>query len=459
MQNEEHIREQISAYLDGEFSDAERLEFEARLETDADLRAEVDALRRIDALYRAWPAVAAPDDFAEQLRQRMRPGRVRFRRTALRQQRMWPAMAAAAALLIGVAFVANRLAMAPDKAQVAKVQPEEHIEYFTLDAPKKDKGKEAQPEASKPSDNALFGNARAAAPQPGAVPGVPGVGTAEGVSERLAPAPAAMAPVPEAAPAKEMPPQAAPSPAPAEAVPESAPVETYQAYTETRQRDEAVPESTPEEARRPVGGAVAAPARTADTAESSSYFSKAGAWRDIPTGAKSSVNIQDDDSADGTIPPSPPPAAPAVSEAQADKVETAETPTEPSSLDDVLWESIPTGKKSTGGGGSGGGVSFFAPPAPAPPSATDESAKREAPAAKSQSDAAARTVAGRNFTRADNTWTEQGYTGEKTRALTTESRTWKRLLKAHPELAEIPGLGPHVIFRVNEHWYELTPKS
>lgn len=56
--------EQLSAYLDGELTEAERATLEARLQADPALRGELDSLRQTVALVRALPTLKAPRSFA-----------------------------------------------------------------------------------------------------------------------------------------------------------------------------------------------------------------------------------------------------------------------------------------------------------------------------------------------------------------------------------------------------------
>lgn len=56
--------ELLSAYLDGQLTDSERLALEARLEQDTDLRQELAQLRLTVELIRSLPALTAPRDFS-----------------------------------------------------------------------------------------------------------------------------------------------------------------------------------------------------------------------------------------------------------------------------------------------------------------------------------------------------------------------------------------------------------
>ena len=58
------IRESLSSYVDGEVTEAERLQVERHLETCADCRAEADSLRSLVGLLRRMPEIEPPRSFA-----------------------------------------------------------------------------------------------------------------------------------------------------------------------------------------------------------------------------------------------------------------------------------------------------------------------------------------------------------------------------------------------------------
>ena len=58
------IRENLSSYVDGEVTEAERLQVERHLETCADCRAEADSLRSLVGLLRRMPEIEPPRSFA-----------------------------------------------------------------------------------------------------------------------------------------------------------------------------------------------------------------------------------------------------------------------------------------------------------------------------------------------------------------------------------------------------------
>ena len=57
------IRESLSSYVDGEVTEAERLQVERHLETCADCRAEADSLRSLVGLLRRMPEIEPPRSF------------------------------------------------------------------------------------------------------------------------------------------------------------------------------------------------------------------------------------------------------------------------------------------------------------------------------------------------------------------------------------------------------------
>lgn len=62
----------ISAYLDGELSEDESLDFEAHLEDDAEVAEHFDQMKRLLGALGNLPDVEAPPDFYEQVRKKLR---------------------------------------------------------------------------------------------------------------------------------------------------------------------------------------------------------------------------------------------------------------------------------------------------------------------------------------------------------------------------------------------------
>lgn len=85
------VRERLSAWLDGELSDAERLEVAAHLEVCEECRRELARLQRLDAALGRLDA-AVPPGLAERVLDRLQP----------RRRYWWQSLALAASLLLGI---------------------------------------------------------------------------------------------------------------------------------------------------------------------------------------------------------------------------------------------------------------------------------------------------------------------------------------------------------------------
>lgn len=96
-----HDYEQLSAYLDGVLSEAERRALEARLLDEPELRRELEALRATVVLIRGLPPVKAPRDFTLTA-QMARPPRLLFLPTTAAFSAV---SAAAATLLVALGLV------------------------------------------------------------------------------------------------------------------------------------------------------------------------------------------------------------------------------------------------------------------------------------------------------------------------------------------------------------------
>ncbi|MGC9454583.1 MAG: anti-sigma factor family protein [Phycisphaerae bacterium] len=72
----DNIREQLSAYLDGELSEADARRVEAALEDDAELRSELAELRRVREMVASLPASQAPAGFVERVMARAERNRL-----------------------------------------------------------------------------------------------------------------------------------------------------------------------------------------------------------------------------------------------------------------------------------------------------------------------------------------------------------------------------------------------
>ena len=68
----ERVKERLSDYLEGELTPEEKAEIDAELDRDPALQAELEELRRTLELLGRLPAVEVPDDFLQQVRQKIR---------------------------------------------------------------------------------------------------------------------------------------------------------------------------------------------------------------------------------------------------------------------------------------------------------------------------------------------------------------------------------------------------
>lgn len=121
------MREQLSAYLDGEMAPEERTAFEARLAGEPELQRDAAAWRRVDVLYSGMAPVQAPAGLEDRVRDAVSPGVVRFRRRHASPQRLWPMLAAAAGVAVMLGLFALQLStpapVAPGSTQLAKHAP------------------------------------------------------------------------------------------------------------------------------------------------------------------------------------------------------------------------------------------------------------------------------------------------------------------------------------------------
>jgi len=129
------VREEFSAYLDGELAAEEREGFETHLAGCAECLRELDTLKRVDVAYRGLPAVAAPDGFEADVRDAVRTGGLGSeptRRPVPRWMGPLVAMASAAAvLIIGVVVLEVRQGAEPEM-QMASAPLLESVDTATL---------------------------------------------------------------------------------------------------------------------------------------------------------------------------------------------------------------------------------------------------------------------------------------------------------------------------------------
>ena len=102
MTDERNITEQLSAYLDGELSDAEAGRIELAVAGDEKLAADLESLRATRELLRGLPREKAPADMADRVLTHAERGQL-MRKSPTRRQpgpMRWARFAAAAAVLI-----------------------------------------------------------------------------------------------------------------------------------------------------------------------------------------------------------------------------------------------------------------------------------------------------------------------------------------------------------------------
>jgi len=134
------VREQLSAYLDGELGEAERRAVEDALERDPDLRAELADLRHTVGLVREMPRLSAPAGFRQRVEAALAEGALTAPQPPRPRRWLRPAVLAAAACL-AVAVVIVVVSRRPDIRPSAR----------TLDHERK----QALPAADAEADGAL----------------------------------------------------------------------------------------------------------------------------------------------------------------------------------------------------------------------------------------------------------------------------------------------------------------
>jgi hypothetical protein len=121
------VREDFSAYLDGEMSAEARAQIEAHLGVCADCLRELDTLKRVDDSYQKLERIAAPAGFEAGVREAVRSGRMPSaagHRPVPRWMGPIVAMAAAAAVLIVGVLVLESRQTAPAGIQLASAPAE-----------------------------------------------------------------------------------------------------------------------------------------------------------------------------------------------------------------------------------------------------------------------------------------------------------------------------------------------
>lgn len=415
----DRIRGYFSPLLDGELDPETQAAVEEHLaECSACLR-ELDAYKKVTQLYLGQAHVSAPADFEEQLRNRLRPRKIRLRTERHTPRRWWP-LAAAAAFLVFSAIVLIPRMHAPQRFELAR-------SAVPVQGPLEEK-----------LDARLMEMKEPAAPEP--------------VSEP-APAPAA-----EAA---EVPPVVAQNDrANEEAAGESGKEQTESlGYVASSRAPEPAPveEAKPARAARPANPPpVVAKGKAKDktkervktTAEDKA---KNNVKEEAPTGG---ANPQAAAPAPQTAPQSAPQTTPQNPPQTTPVVTTAEDE----------WDSLPVGKKSQLPDLDG--IDKKKPHARTktkPVRAKDSDPKQAKPASVSaakpsvtpDSSVSRTSVADRSFVYENGVWREERYKGEKTVVLFRESSRFETLRQTNPDIVKFAALGPEVIFFLNDLWYHI----
>jgi anti-sigma factor (TIGR02949 family) len=147
------VREDLSAYYDGEMPAADRERIDAHLRDCADCLRELDALKRVNEVYQQLAPVGAPDGFEEGVRAEAQRGPSTVESPG-RPIPRWagPIVAAAAAALVviaGVVFLELQQGGAPSGMEIAALDAEDEG----------DRSVESAPRAPAPAPQAAAGEA------------------------------------------------------------------------------------------------------------------------------------------------------------------------------------------------------------------------------------------------------------------------------------------------------------
>jgi len=469
----EDIREQFSAYLDGEMDTGARAAFEARIAADPALRVELDAWRRVDALYRELEPVRAPEALEAAVLDEMRGVRIRFRRPRAAPVRLWPVLAAAACFLVVMGLMFSRTSYVSTRTQLAREQaappspmPEAATEA-AADAARAQRIPGAQPEAKMETaagaPQPSRGDGMITAPEVSGRPHVPEgtyfvmLDTAPEAAPEVSYTPAPEPPVPE--PSADMPPaRLAPSPAmeipmqapPPVAAPRAAPQPPVRldGITEKQETGDIRFDARIGAAARDLGGLEPAPAPAPAQPPVAAVSAPAPIEQEVP-----------------------PPVLAETPPAQAETVVAVPEPLPaPQSVPSLGEDRLERHRRAPTVGGYGGGYGGYGgtmrgdhateaqPPKAAPPAAQLGAAPaplQDSPQAVEAG--ATREANGHVFTLCGDTWQQEDYADESLTELRRDTRFYRVLLKNHPEIAAVAGLGPRVIFNVGGHWYLLLP--
>lgn len=457
----EEAQEAFSPFLDGELGPEDRIVLEEHLKECSECLRELDGMQRVSELFKAMPAVTAPETFEGDLHEALKPKFSWMRSGGDGGPRYWPLLAAAAilALVAGPYLLFSRPVEAPEEnlATAKRYDVEEsQLNTSSASAP-----------ASQAVESAEVDRVAEAPASPAAEPAdeasQAGLRLEQGQVEQESASQPVIARVPsrQSAAFEDREGAAADRDGNAEALALSnaAPV------TEERERLGAAPAEPSTEQLESLGylsDAAPAPARpsrerAALTLETGrevrrndraddvagrgrplNFFSERDRPEPLETEAKPAepaANIRDDsDAAFGIRPQSrlspqfrqdPPPVESVGATALSDRLSGDRQ-----------------GLKKESGGQLKLGQAFQDSQ-----SASSEVETRVIPAKR---------IGDLTFVEIDGVWRQIGYKDEQTTALKKDDRTLRTLSLEQETLTEILDLGPHVIFKAGDAWYEIT---
>lgn len=438
-------RDEFAALLDGELVAESRAAVEAHLSQCSDCLRELDGLKRVDVLYRELPRVTAPVGFDEGVREAIRPRVLRLPLRSERRRTVWPGLAVAAIVVVAATGLIAKFGIPgvslPRTMTLAS-------KAMSVVAP-------AAPEAA----------AKGEAGAEGYSYDINGDGTTESAklqAEVKDSSASVRSELPKEAKAEAAPPSS-PSAMRTEAAPDVAlgPSRADALKPKEDVREQKVVAAHPKAAEKPSAPA-AAPAAPAAAPPSDAQLTAGSVPADSATvppaasapelGVDSKQPAPEAKEKDKTVSErrATETAAPAL--AAPPVAASAPVANEERFVEQRSRVMLGGGQAPNTGGTAGG----------APLAKTEGTAATPAPApapAPAESKAESGAVAGRTFEHVQDLWKQTGYTDQKTRKLAPDSKELAKLVSEHPELSKVVALGSHVIFRMDDRWYEIAPKK
>ncbi len=435
-------RERISAYLDGELPEDERIAFEKAMAEDAALQREVEDCRGVDALFWALPREDAPSDLLRRVHNALddadeRPEPIRFRRR-LQPRAATPLLASAAVLLVVIGVVIYQFASQPDLAR-------------------RDIAGLAEPERPMPDGyhevQMMELREEAIAPLAASEPPAAEKAAEENAPERRA--------KDEAAADLSM--QADALQAPAEAEPDAAPTEAERLVIRRRTT---APPASPAPAAAP---AEPAPERAPEPPPEPEPVPAPEPANDMPAPQAMAYGEEDfraegADAAQQVSPEDLPPAPPGGAMGGFGGGGTGVPGGVPGAPGDMTGGMAGGMAGMSGMGGMPGSADEPMGRATAGITIGRESDDNAAGAPEAETDAPApvaaplRLLAGpRAFERVGDEWRQRGYAGEEAPSIARDSEAFAQLLERYPELHTLTLQPDAVVFAVDDGWRRLEP--